>query len=232
MQSKDRTYQVIAIVALVIGVCALTVGFAAFTNNLTISSHAEVSPGSSVLDVVFSTSNSSVVTGSVVGTASGTSGASGATATLTNTTVTGIQANFTEPGQKVTYDFYVYNNSAFTGYLTGIAFNNVSGEGATKVCAPKSGSSNPATTGYTEACNDITLKLTVGPTGSPLVTGISESKSAAQVNDVSGLAAGAAYPVVVEIEYVSATPTPHTADGDFSVNFGDIVLTYSSVKGV
>ena len=114
MQSKDRTYQVIAIVALVIGVCALTVGFAAFTTNLTISSHAEVSPGSSVLDVVFSTSNSSAVTGSVVGTASGTSGASGATATLTNTTVTGIQANFTEPGQKVTYDFYVYNNSAFT----------------------------------------------------------------------------------------------------------------------
>ena len=228
MQSKDRTYQVIAIVALVIGVCALTVGFAAFTTNLTISSAADVTPSSSVLDVVFSTSNSSAVTGSVLGNATGNVGASGDTATLTNTTVTGIVAHFTEPGQKVTYEFNVYNNSQFTGYLTGIAFNDVSGHaGETKVCTPTTGSSNPATV-YTNACNNIALKLTVGNTGSELVNGISASKSAAQINDTTGLAATASYPAKVEIEYTGTA----IADGEFSVSFGDIVLTYSSVKGV
>ena len=227
MQSKDRTYQVIAIVALVIGVCALTVGFAAFATNLTISSSAEVVPGSSVLDVVFSTSNSAAVTGTVAGTASGETGASGSTATLTNTTVTGIKANFTKPGQKVTYTFNVYNNSAFTGYLTGISFNEVSAGNGTKVCAPKAGT-NPATTGYTEACQGITLKLTVGNAGA-LANGVTESKTAAQINDAAGLASKAAYPVVVEVEYAAGSAE---ADGDFTVSFGDIVLSYSSVKGV
>ena len=227
MQSKDRTYQVIAIVALVIGVCALTVGFAAFATNLTISSSAEVVP-SSVLDVVFSTSNSSAVTGTVAGTASGETGASGSTATLAATTVTGIKANFTKPGQKVTYTFNVYNNSAFTGYLTGITFKDVTGENAPKVCAPKSGSTNPATTGYADACNGITLKLTVGNAGA-LANGVTTSQTAANIGDATGLAASASYPVVVEVEYAAGSAE---ADGDFTVSFGDIVLSYSSVKGV
>ena len=225
MQSKDRTYQVIAIVALVIGVCALTVGFAAFTQNLTISSAAEVSPGSSVLDVVFSTTNSSVSPGTITPTVTGTD-ATGGSATLDNTTITGLKANFTEPGQKVTYEFNVYNNSEFSAYLRGVTFDNVSGQSVEKYCAPKAGSSNPATTGYTDACNGITLKLYVGNSYS-LVNGATTDVADATIGDTNGLATKTGYPVKVEIEYATGSAT---ADGDFTVSFGDIKLSYSSVK--
>ncbi len=226
MQSKDRTYQVIAIVALVIGVCALTVGFAAFSTNLTINSAADVRPASSVLDVVFSTSNSSVVSGNVTATLTNTAATAPTAddAVLTNTTVTGLNAHFTEPGQKVTYSFNVYNNSAFTGYLTGIAFNNASGGSAFKACNT-TGTTNPATTGVDAACADITLKLTV----EDKVTNATESKAANQINDTTGLAASTGKAVTVEIEYPAGSDT---ADGEFNVVFGDIVLTYSSVSGV
>lgn len=226
MQSKDRTYQVIAIVALVIGVCALTVGFAAFVQNLTINSSAEVKPASSVLDVVFSTSNTAVAPGSITPTTSGNTGVQGGTATLTNTTITGVAATFTEPGQKVTYEFNVYNNSAFTAYLTGVTFDNVSGQSAEKYCAPKTAETNPnPATVYTDACNGIVLRLYVGNTYS-LVNGATTDVAGATINDTTGLATKTGYPAKVEIEYTGTA----TADGDFTVSFGDIHLSYSSVK--
>ena len=229
MQSKDRTYQVVAIVGLIIGVCALTIGFAAFSTTLTIRSSAEVNPTSDVLDVVFSTSNNSVATGSVNGVDAGTvTGATGDSATLTGTTITGIKANFTEPGQSVTYTFNTYNNSAFLAYLNSITFKNVTGSdpAATKVCTAKPAGNgvNPATTGVAEACNDISVSVTVGShtaTGSETATDIGSHSLASKVGEQ----------VVVTITYSNAEGAGHTADGDFTVEFGDIELTYSTVSG-
>ena len=47
---KDRGGRVIAIVALLVGVVGLTIGFAAFTNTLTIQSDASVTPDDSLLN--------------------------------------------------------------------------------------------------------------------------------------------------------------------------------------
>ena len=228
MQSKDRTYQVIAIVALVIGVCALTVGFAAFTQNLNITSAAEVSPASTALEVLFSTSSSDIANGTLSGTATGT-GASASAATLSDLTVSGIKANFTEPGQSVEYNFNVYNNSEFTAYLTGVTFVDVE-TGKFQVCAAKTGSSNPATNGVSDACNDIELKLYVGPSTGYLINGVTTSVAGngnGGINDSTGIASKASTPVKVVITYKE---NGDVADGDFTVTFGEIKLTYSSVS--
>lgn len=219
MQSKNRTYQTVAVCALIIAVGALTIGFAAFSTNLTISSSAEVNQASDTLDVVFSTSANSAATGSVNGVASGTTGASGDAATLNGTTITGLKAKFTEPGQKVTYSFNTYNNSAFTAYLTSIAFGKAAGASGneTKVCT--AGGNNPATTGVDAACNGISVKVTTGTltaTGSMAKTDIGTHSIASKAGETT----------TVEIEYAAGSDT---ADGDFTVAFGDITLGYSSV---
>ena len=226
MKGKDRSSQVIAIMALVVGVVALSIGFAAFTTTLTIKSAADVTPAVTPLDVVFSTSSNSAATGTVSAVDAGTvTGASGDSATLTGTTITGIKAHFTKPGQKVTYTFNSYNNSSFTAYLNSITYANVQGSNpaATKVCQAKAGT-NPASNGVDAACNDISVSVTVGShtaTGSEGTTAIGSHS----------LAAGAGETVVVTIEYSNATGAGHEADGDFTVAFGDISLGYSTVQG-
>ena len=54
---RDRSAKIIAIVALCIAIVGLSIGFAAFSSNLTISSSANVKPDPSSFDVNFSTSN-------------------------------------------------------------------------------------------------------------------------------------------------------------------------------
>ena len=222
MQSKDRTYQVIAIVALVIGVCALTVGFAAFTTNLTINSSATVRPASTVLDVVFSRQKTAVNEGTITGVP--VNNATAGTATLSNLTVSNIHADFTQPGEKVTYTFYVYNNSPFTAYLTNVNFGFASGTDF-KVCsaANDGNPANPATD-FTAACADITFKLSIEDQTN--VTNLTDSANGSTIADSNGIAAGTGKTVTVEIAYPDGSDI---ADGDFNVAFGDVELTYSSV---
>ena len=106
-------------------------------------------------------------------------------------------------------------NLAFEAFLKSIVFSNVTGESSTKVCTPGTGTT---ATLVTAACEDITLSIKVGDeavtTGS--VTSITNHSLAINAND----------PITVTIEYATGG---HRADGDFTVAFGDITLTYSSV---
>lgn len=228
MQGKDRTYQVVAIVGLIIGVMALTIGFAAFTTTLTIESSAEVTPSNTDLDVVFSSSNSGVETNSPTVQTSGTGSVSGNTsATLTGTRVSGLEAHFSAPGQSVTYSWYVYNNSAYTAYLNQIDFNTVDGSNPAsfKVCSAKTGSSNPATNNIDTACNGITLTLTVH--GISTTTSKSVADMAAY-NPLKTLdtSSNKYTAISVVIDYASNAAIP---DGDISVEFGEIELLYKSI---
>ena len=103
---RDRSAKIIAIVALCVAIVGLSVGFAAFSNELTINSNATVSPNASDFDVNFSTSNTGGQDGTVSGV--GTNSATAENATIDNSnspTITSLKANFTEPGQKLTYSF-------------------------------------------------------------------------------------------------------------------------------
>ena len=59
---KDRRARFVAIAALLVGVIGLSLGFAAFSNTLTIKSSAEVNVDSSKFNVDFSSSSSTVAT--------------------------------------------------------------------------------------------------------------------------------------------------------------------------
>ena len=212
---RDRSAKIIAIVALCVAIVGLSVGFAAFSNELTINSNATVSPNASDFDVNFSTSNTSEQDGTVSGV--GTNSATAEDATIDNSdspTITGLKANFTEPGQKVTYSFYAQNAGKYVAYLNNVTYANVSGKTATKVCTA---GVNTDTTMVEAACNGISVSVKVK---NDTYTGSMNSIT----NHLLGL--DEYEEVVVTIEYSASAKR---ADGDFEVAFGDITLTYDSV---
>lgn len=223
---RERGTKAIAIVALLVAVVGLTLGFAAFTRELNISSTANVTPENN-LSVLFSTSNSEQIAGTVSGdvtkgyvegAANNPSADSATIAADGSTTISGLKAKFTNPGQTVTYTFYAHNDGAFDAYLTNITFKQVSGTQELRTCNLATGT----TEAYgNAACQDITIKVEIGE-GTSLVsandstTGISGHK----------LAKGAFEKVVVTIDYPAGSDM---SDGDFDVTFGDLTLTYSTV---
>lgn len=212
---RDRSAKIIAIIALCVAVVGLSIGFAAFSNDLTIKSSAKVTPNAKDFDVNFSTINTSELAGTVSGV--GTNSATAEDATIDNSnspTITGLKANFTEPGQKVTYSFYAHNAGKYVAYLNNVTYANVRGQSATKVCTP--GERTDATM-VEAACNGISVSVKVGRDS---FTGSNSSIA----NHSLGL--NTYEEVVVTIEYNSSASR---ADGDFDVAFGDIILTYGAV---
>ena len=138
---ESRSSKVVAIVALVVAVIGLGIGFAAFSSTLTISSSATVTPSANSL------------TGSSI-TPTTTGGATAEASSFTETTLTGSDAQFTAPGQSVKYSLYAYNAGEYLAYLNGVTVGAVT-------CEPGEGT----TAGLVNAaCDDITVSVKVGNT--------------------------------------------------------------------
>lgn len=212
---RDRSTKVIAIVALCVAVFGLSVGFAAFSNDLTIKSEATVKPNASDFDVNFSSSDTSETDGTV--TATSTAGVTAQDATINNATaptISGIKVEFTEPGQSAKYSFFVHNAGKYNAFLNNVTFKNVTDANANIVCVAAEGTNANM---VASACQGISIKVKVGTTTfvEPTPTITSHELLIDQYE-----------PVEVTIEYKTGAAR---ADGDFQVNIGDIVLTYGSV---
>lgn len=212
---RDRSTKVIAIVALCVAIFGLSVGFAAFSNDLTIKSEATVKPNASDFDVNFSSSDTSETDGTV--TATSTAGVSAQDATINNATaptISGIKVEFTEPGQSAKYSFFAHNAGKYKAFLNNVTFKNAKDANANIACVAAEGT-NAAM--VASACQGISIKVKVGTTTfvepTPNIT--SHELPIDQYE-----------PVEVTIEYKTGAAR---ADGDFQVNIGDIVLTYGSV---
>ena len=208
-----KGYKAMAIAALILGVLGVSLGYAAFSNTLTIRSSAEVKPDSSAFNVDFSSSSSAVQTNDITPTLSAVvTGFTATDAEIDNTSdpvISNLKATFTEPGQSATYSFYAYNAGEYTAYLNSIVFSG------TKTCTAKSGTTQSL---VDSACTGITLTATVG----------SEAATSTSVASITGhsLAKDAAEQITVVISYADGSAV---ADGDFDVTLPDIVLTYDSV---
>lgn len=118
---KNNSSKIIAIIALVVAVIGLSIGFAAFTTSLTINAKADVTVDQTKFKIQFSTDDGSITPGQVT---PSVSGATADKATIAQTTISGINVHFTADSQSATYSFYVYNDSPYTAYLTGVTFAN------------------------------------------------------------------------------------------------------------
>lgn len=219
-----RNYKILTIIILVIGVLGISIGFALFSSELLIKSKANVNPNASAFKVGFSTTSGSLVQGEVEPAITYTSSiyndkmVNASNALIDNSTdvstIRNLSAVFTSPGQSVTYTFYAYNEGEYKAYLNSIKFNNATGESSPKVCIPKNGTSSSEAA---QACNNITLSIKVGN---------DTYTSSNQDINLHTLNSKASEEVVVTISYAGEE---ELSNGDFTVKYGDISLTYSSI---
>ena len=215
---KNRSSKIIAVVALVVAVFGLTLGFAAFSNTLTISSSAYVSPSNENFKINLSGSESGITT-SVVGTPAQSEnlGYYASQASVPGSRISGLKANVTQPGQEVSYTFYVRNDGEYDAYLNSIVFANVEGQSAPRYCV----AADPQTTTaslVSAACESISVTVKVGDDAA--VSGSQATISNHQLEK------NTKEKVVVKISYAS---NGNRADGNFNVSFGDITLKYDTV---
>ncbi len=217
---KNRSSKILAIIALLVSAIGLSVGFAAFSQTLTIRSSAKVQPNPSDFKVVFSsndiTGGAEVLTDPVVGvvTPANLEAANGTISNTTGPRITNLGATFTAPGQKVVYTFYASNIGKYDAFLKSITFGNASSGTSPRVCTAGEGTTDSQ---VQTACNDISLKVKVG-------SEVETNSSVASVSNHKLLKDNSEL-VTVTIEYAA---NGARADGDFSVEFGDITLNYGS----
>ena len=220
---KDRSTKIMSILAVVIGVLALSIGFSTYSQSLTISSSAEVSPNND-FKMEFSTREDSISTEPLEPVVTGTAdGASATNATIdtdqNNLLIKNLHAVFTKPNQKAVYTFYSKNTGKYLAYLNSVAFANVNGETSPKKCTAKSTTGDDAVTPelMNSACDDIRVTVSAGGT---LFT-----ESVASITNHM-VAIDGSEEIVVTIEYLD---TNNITDGPFDISFGNITLAYSSV---
>ena len=150
---KQRQIKILSIVALVLAISAMTLGFAAFSTTLNISSSASVTPNSTNFSVVFSANpSSSVNTVEPSYTTEGATATPGKIVNSTTPTLTNLSANFTAPGQYVEYTLYIRNVGQYTAYLNNI---NYLGE---KTCIAESHATESL---VQSACENINVNVEI-----------------------------------------------------------------------
>ena len=213
---RDRSTKVIAIVALCVAVFGLSVGFAAFSNDLTITSEATVKPNASDFDVNFSSSDTSETDGTVTATTSNPS-VTAQDARINNATaptISGINVGFTEPGQSAKYSFFAHNAGKYNAFLNNVTFKNAKDANANIACVAAEGTNANM---VASACQGISIKVKVG-------TETFEGSTPTIASHE--LTIDHYEPVEVTIEYKTGAAR---ADKEFQIKIGDIVLTYGSV---
>lgn len=203
---NGRSSKVVAIVALCVGVVGLSLGFAAFSNTLTISSSATVTPSADTFKVVFD--DAAGVKCTPAGTANVVS-----QGTATATTITGINVAFANPGDSVTCEATIKNDGEYEAFLNSIVSGKVT-------CS--SDDSTITKDLMDAACATIEVKAAVGA-DSATATTLAEMN--ADINDHSLISPAGTEKVALTITYNG----PARADGTFAVSVPTVTLTYSSV---
>ncbi len=206
----NRSTKIISIIALVVAIFGLSIGFAAYSRVLNINTNKtqNISKNNQAnLNVQFSAASESACTDvSVSGLANG---GRGGVATLSGTTISNLTASFDSAVNngkgKVTYIFYVRNEGMITAYLTGVDFES-------KNCVSTNGASIEL---VQIACNDITVDVQVGNQ--------IYNSSSDNIIDSKALNPKDSEKVIVTISNDGA----HAVDGNFTATIDNIIFTYS-----
>lgn len=237
---KDRRSKLLVIVALALTLVALTVGFAAFTTTLNISSNATVTPNEEDFNIMiygfkdreaannFSENGtfdeedlSPVIAAPILKEEQNTTAEDAAIVNSIHR-ISNIKVGLTNPGDEVFYYLIIKNEGKYDAYLdlTDYTYNSESQEYVLNppvagICTPKEG----ATESLVDAtCNNVLHVLgIVSPEGNAVTTG--ESILEIPKGEYILLASVIGY-----------QETENRADGPFDVSFPDLELYFSTAK--
>ena len=216
---KQRHIKILSIIALVVAIAGMSLGFAAFSATLNISSSATVTPDSSNFKVTFSTSSSTPgehenITYTKTGSAEDAS-----QIVINNTSVMGLNAKIVNPGDSIIYNLFAYNEGLYNAYLNKIIFNNIDGLNTNKKCVKIDETASDEL--VQAACESIKLQVIYDKRE------IYEQTTDTFEYLLSPYTVDETYDSVgIKISYDENGPR---ADGEFYVEFGGIDLVYSTI---
>lgn len=233
---KERHSKIFTIIALALTLVALTLGFAAFSTTLNISSNATVSPNQEDFKITIygmqdeeavkdiqenGTLDESKLSSTISYPAYDSSNVTAEIATINNSThtISNINAGFVDPGYEAVYFFVIKNEGKYDAYLdlTGYTYENEEyhpEEAITGTCTPGEGTTASL---VEETCSSVVTTLALvdlenqSETGDTVLT-IPKDKSI-----ILGFLVGYIEPDV-------------RADGPFTVTFDDFKLNFSTTK--
>lgn len=207
---KNRQIKMLFIVALVLSVTAMTLGFAAFSTTLNVSSSASVTPNSDDFKVRFTGidgDNKLIITSSTVEATEGVISEDGQS-------ISGISINFTKPGDYVIYKAYIDNVGEYDAYFYDVR----SAERIEDRCVPIDDVDLDM---LNAACSNIGYQFSFQ----------SDDGTYAYNNDLSlnenyYLKKGSRHVMLIRYIYL---PSAGYVDGAFKMNFVDSYLDYGTV---
>lgn len=208
---SERRKKLIILTLLLVGVCTISIGFAAFSTTLTIEPGLAVTPDEGAFSVKFSSSPTELATNPVTP-SNKSSGLRTTDAQITNSvspTIGGYSAIFTQENQFVTYSFYVRNTGHYTAYLNSISFDT------DKSCTAKPGTND---TSVNDNCDNVNIITTVK---------VGNTTATSSMLNITGetLEPNESEFVQVTFRYVGGGML---IDGDFSIELPSVTLYYSS----
>lgn len=201
--NNGREMKILVVAALIISIVAIGIGFAAFSQNLTINGNASVQTSS--WKVKFSELGSATLTGTA---------AEVTKPTLSDTTIETYNATFKTPGDSISYKIKVSNTGSYNAKITTATISVPS-------CTGKSGEST-AEADAGKVCDKLTYTL---------VYDTDDTKSAGQAVQVGDtLNAGETRPMLLTLKYTEFSDAALLPAADVSISNLGVTLVYSQAE--
>ena len=226
---RNRQVKILSIVALVLAIAGMSLGFAAFSSTLTISSSATVTPNNEDFKITIYGANNTEVyetfnyTSTDISDSFGYGSGKNATSDVASIdnrthTISNIKAYFGNGTGNVNYIFAIVNEGKYDAYMktnSKDTFGNYWQYTASNKCIPSEGATASL---VSEACN--------GVWGTAYITQLSNLADPKYITDeYYKIPAGGTEFLLVFFEYSG----PY-ADGPFDVEFEDIKLQFTTTK--
>ena len=235
---RERSGKIIAIVTLLVAIAGLSLGFAAFSTRLDITSSADVPVDASVWKVGFSNVNSGIPASAV--TVNGqTNSANNGTLSLSQFVIeqtTNAELSTTN-GSEVVYSFYIVNDGDLDAYLNSVTMGGLT-------CAYKSGvdartiddghttiTGGTGTISNSDCAKLFTATLQIGSStytnGQSVTSGFGNTnKLAKPTNSPTYVAAT----LTIAYNNNSLATVDDAPNGDFTVSLGDSTVVYGTTS--
>jgi len=215
----------ITIAILLVAIVGLSIGFAAFSSNLSISGSARINPNASNFSLVFANNTDINHLDFTDVNPSNNSTGTGSNLTINNVAqggpqLTNIAVTFNKPGQVVIYDLYVVNNGHYDAYLTDLVFNNVEGSNQTKTCDKITEGYSSQQWASTESLNSVCSSISVNVE----VDGTVYSSTSSLDNIL--VEKGSNKTLRLTVSYTGST----RADGPMRIRLGSISINAATIE--
>ena len=235
---RERSGKIIAIVSLIVAIAGLSLGFAAFSTRLDITSSAAVPVDASVWKVGFSNVNSGIPASAV--TVNGqTNSANNGTLSLSQFVIsqaTNAELSTTN-GSQVEYDFYIVNDGDLDAYMNSVTMGGLTCTYKSSVDARVIDDGHTTITGGTGTISNadcatlFTATLTIG--SSSFTNGQTQTSGFGNTNKLAKPAGTPTYvaaSLVIAYNNNSLASAEDAPNGDFTVSLGDSTVVYGSTS--